>query len=440
MLKRKNIILSVVSIFILIAIAAGGWYIFSKEKGMISNYLNFTQERVRANVDLQPKSQKEAHYVGSQKCAECHAEEHKMSQHSMHSKMIQDVKKDPSVIVADFSKLPADADFKLEDIRYTVGSKFKQRYMIPKEFKGKKDYILGNYQWNSELKKWQSYKLYKSWYGKAFKGTNADMPTSLTCDGCHFVGYMSDEKRVEPAIKCETCHGPGSTHSDAPKTAMYKTSEVDPKRSNEVCFQCHMRNRDKRMETKGIQELFEDAKDYPAGYEPGQPLSDYKLSAPFAYGFETKEFWGNGAGKKNRTQGNEYVRSSMYKYGVTCADCHNPHTAGNTAVKPEGDKLCMTCHTFGGTTGPHQKDLESHTRHKADSTGSSCIECHMPKVAKHTGKSPITVRTHLFAFIYPDETRKHGVPNGCNACHKEETLEWSEKYLKEWGMKTWDKK
>ena len=34
----------------------------------------------------------------------------------MHTKMIQEVKKDPSVIVADFSKLPEDADFELENI------------------------------------------------------------------------------------------------------------------------------------------------------------------------------------------------------------------------------------------------------------------------------------------------------------------------------------
>jgi len=436
MFKKFIVIFIILGIFLLIGV---GGYFVSKERAIIGNYLGFTQERVRANVDLQPQQQQKSHYVGSQKCAECHRKEHEMSQHSMHSKMIQDVKKDPSVIVADFSKLPADANFKLEDIQYTIGSKFKQRYMIPKDFKGKADYVIGNYQWNSELKKWQSYKLQKSWYGKAFKGSNEDMPTSLTCDGCHFVGYMSDEKRVEPAIKCESCHGPGSEHIKEPKNAMYKTSDVDPKRSNEICFQCHLRNRDKRMETQGLQELFEQVKDYPAGYQPGKPLSDYKLAAPFAYGFETKEFWGNGAAKKNRTQGNEFVRSSMYKHGVTCVNCHSPHLAGNTAKNPLGDQLCMTCHAFGASIGPHQKDLQAHTRHKPDSQGSSCIECHMPKVAKHTGKSPTTVRTHLFAFIYPDETRKHGVPNGCNSCHGDETLEWSEKHLKDWGMKTWER-
>ncbi len=437
MLKRNIIIVMTLIIIIAIGLAT---YFFLQEKGIIGNYLKFTQDRVRTEVDLQPKAQKKAHYVGSQKCAECHSKEHKMSLHSMHSKMIQDVKKDPTVIVANFDKLPTDANFKLEDIRYTIGSKFKQRYMIRKDFKGKEDYVIGNYQWNSELKKWQAYKLQKSWYGKAFKGTNSDMPTSLTCDGCHFVGFMSGSKRVEPAIKCESCHGAGSEHIKAPETAMYKTTAADPQRSNEVCLQCHMRNRDKRMESQTLNELFEQVKDYPAGYEPGKPLKDYKLPAPFHAGFESKVFWGNGAAKKNRTQGNEFVRSTMYKHGVTCVSCHNPHLASNTAEKPDGDKSCMTCHAFGASIGPHQSSLEAHTRHKADSKGSSCIECHMPKVAKHTGKSPLTVRTHLFAFIFPDETRKHGVPNACNSCHKDKDLDWSEKQLDDWGMMSWEKK
>ncbi len=99
----------------------------------------------------------------------------------------------------------------------------------------------------------------------------------------------------------------------------------------------------------------------------------------------------------------------------------------------------MTCHGFGSSVGPHQADLKAHTRHSAEGEGSSCIGCHMPKTGKHTGRSPLTVRTHAFGFITPDETRKFGVPNGCTSCHthKDETLDWAEEHLKAWGKARW---
>ena len=433
MLKKILIMLLIIIIGLVV-------YAYFQERALFSNYKALTKERVRSSADLQPKSQKKASYVGSKKCAECHEKNYDLNKKSMHAKMIQDVRKNPSVIVADFSTLPADADFKREDIVYTIGSKFKQRYMLKSTFNGKQDYIIGNYQWNSELKKWQKYKTFKSWYAGAFNHDNKQTPTSLTCDGCHFVGYMSTEKRIEPAIRCESCHGPGSQHVDDPDSPIYRATNFDSHRTTEVCLQCHMRNRDKRLESSSVEELFNQAKDYPTGFEPGKPLIDYKMPAPFSLGVDTKEFWGNGAAKKNRTQGNEFVRSGMYKHGVSCVDCHNPHSADNTAKNPRGDASCMTCHAFGSLNGPHQPTIEAHTKHKADSKGSSCIECHMPKVAKHTGKSPVTVRTHLFGFIYPSETKKYGVPNACNSCHKDKSIEWSEKHLKQWGMTSWEAK
>jgi hypothetical protein len=66
----------------------------------------------------------------------------------------------------------------------------------------------------------------------------------------------------------------------------------------------------------------------------------------------------------------------------------------------------------------------------------------MPKVGKHTGKSPITVRTHIFGFITPNETKKFNMPdetNACYACHKDKTLDSLQENLKEWGKLAWEK-
>ena len=410
----------------------------------ITNYYSqLTKTRVGLKVDLQPDSQKDAKFAGSKKCQECHEENFKDWKDSMHSKMIQNIKKDPSVVVADFGKLPKDADFKLEDAIYTIGSKFKQRYMIPAIIDGKEDFRLGNYQWNTQTKKWQHFKPYKYWYKNSYPHDNRAFPTSTTCDGCHFTGYMSTKNRVELSIACESCHGPGSRHVENPKSKIYKASLQDPIRTNEVCLQCHMRNRDKRLDhNETAKSLWMKAVDYPQGFEAGKPLIEYKKAAPFKLGVETKEFWANGAAKKNRTQGNEYVRDAMYKHGVTCINCHNPHKLTNTAQKPEGNNACMKCHTFGSVIGPHQPSLEAHTHHKPDSKGSQCIECHMPKTAKHTGKSPLTVRSHMFRFVSPKETKHYNMPsktNACFSCHEDKSLEQLQRDLESWGMIEWDK-
>ena len=68
----------------------------------------------------------------------------------------------------------------------------------------------------------------------------------------------------------------------------------------------------------------------------------------------------------------------------------------------------------------------------------------MPKVGKHTGKSPITVRTHLFGFVTPAETQKYDMPdetNACYACHKaDRSMSTLQKDLEKWGMVGWDKR
>ena len=439
-MKMKKIVLFI----LMIVVAVVGYFGYVNAAKIYPFYVQLTQERVGVAVDLQAPEQKEAHFVGQAKCQECHKEQHAGWSHSRHPKMIQDLKKDPSVVVADFSKLPSDANFLLKDAVYTVGGKFKQRYMMRKDINGTEDYVLGNYQWNVQTQKWQKFKPWKYWYKTAYPHDNEKLPTSRACDGCHFTGFMSTEKRVDTGISCEACHGPASEHVKNPESQVYKASLSDPVRQNEVCLQCHMRNRDKRLEEQNMSAIYGDARDYPFGYEAGKPLRDYKMVAPFVMGHETKEFYANGAAKKNRTQGNEFVHSMKGKHGITCINCHNPHTLQPTAEKNTGNDLCMKCHTFGSIIGPHQETLEAHTHHKAESKGSLCVECHMPKVARHTGKSPLTVRSHLFGFTTPDETINYNMPhetNACFACHKKDRdMPTLQEDLEKWGMVSWDKR
>ncbi len=444
--KLLGIVLVVIMIFAVYFVYDRGFYkIVSFQKQLL-------RERVGSEIDLQRVGQNEAQFVGSSKCLECHEENHSKWSHSKHPRMVQDIKKNPSAVVADFSKLPSNANFALEDAVYTIGGKFKQRFMMRKDINGSEDYVLGNYQWNVQTKKWQGFKPWKYWYKDAYSHDNNALPTSRACDGCHFTGFMSKEIRVETGIGCESCHGPASKHVQNPDSQVYLASLSDPIRQNEVCLQCHMRNRDMRLKDHNMSEIFGDARDYPFGYEAGKPLTAYKLPAPFTMGTETKEFYANGVGKKNRTQGNEFVHSIKSKHGITCINCHNPHTLEPTAQKNSGNALCMKCHSFGSIIGPHQDSLEKHTHHKRDSKGSLCVECHMPKTGRHTGKSPLTVRSHMFGFTTPNETIKYKMPhetNACFACHKKDKVNSEAKKrdmktlqedLESWGMVGWDKR
>ena len=68
----------------------------------------------------------------------------------------------------------------------------------------------------------------------------------------------------------------------------------------------------------------------------------------------------------------------------------------------------------------------------------------MPKVGRHTGKSPITVRSHLFGFTTPDQTTNYNMPpetNACFACHaKDRDMHTLQDDLEKWGMVSWDKR
>jgi len=66
------------------------WVVF--EPKIAPYYVQLTKTRVGLSVDLQPEAQKEAHFVGSKRCGKCHEENYREWKHSMHSKMIQEIK------------------------------------------------------------------------------------------------------------------------------------------------------------------------------------------------------------------------------------------------------------------------------------------------------------------------------------------------------------
>lgn len=367
-------------------------------------------------------------YVGSKACKICHRENYDGWKTTYHSKYIQDPKT-PGALVADFSIKDEDRTFELEDVDLLIGSRFKQRFMK----RIGNDYYMLPAQWNVATKEWVRYFPEDEWWCEYYPRDWKQRPNSKLCDGCHTVGMMTTgDKFIEWNIACEQCHGPGEEHAYAPSMDnIINPAKLPFDKANDVCFDCHAENLipQEFLEKYGI-------RDYPVGYKPGEDLVKYKVLAPFIPGKETNVFFRSGIAKKNRAQGNDFVRSTMYKRGIKCFSCHNPHNGRYTAMvyKP-GNALCLTCHGEGSTSGPYVSNISEHTHHKPDSPGSQCIECHMPKIGKNAVE--LESRSHAFNFEYvsPEQTILYGQPNACNRCHQDKTPKWALESLKSWGGK-----
>ena len=113
---------------------------------------------------------------------------------------------------------------------------------------------------------------------------------------------------------------------------------------------------------------------------------------------------------------------------LTCVTCHNPHeTIGRRWKKTvEQDRdSCVKCH-------PHYANpvvAQSHTRHPASSSGSQCMNCHMPKINEGIGDM---VRTHTIFKPTNVKMLEANQPNACNMCHVKESIDWTLQHLVQW--------
>ena len=90
-------------------------------------------------------------------------------------------------------------------------------------------------------------------------------------------------------------------------------------------------------------------------------------------------------------------------------------------------QMCVQCHDAPRFTS----DLQSHTHHAPDSSGSSCLNCHMPNKAYALLGA---IRSHQIDAPNLRSSAELGVPNACNLCHLDQTLEWTNRHLTQrWG-------
>ncbi len=364
-------------------------------------------------------------YVGSAACKTCHGSIYARWVKTRMANVVRDPREHPDAIIPDLSRPDPLVKFSKDDIAFVYGSKWKQRYFK----KVGDDYYAFPAQWDVTHRIWRPYVVQPGtdWWVRFYPGDNFQRPTGPLCDGCHSVNYNIATHRVsEWNVGCEKCHGPGGEHVKQPlRSNIVNPARLDYVQANDVCIQCHSQGQPLNNPIQGKYY------DWPVGFRVGLRLSDYWKLEEHKLGETSFTHFAYGTAHKNRMQGNDFVTSLMYTHGVACFSCHDVHGTENNAdlVKP-ASVLCLECHSPNSPNGPHAASIEQHTHHKAGSSGSECIACHMPQIQQTI--ADVNVRAHTFRFITPAKTETLKVPNACNTCHKDKSTAWASEALKNW--------
>lgn len=367
-----------------------------------------------------------AHYVGSSACEKCHANIYERWRKTPMANVVRDPRSHPDAIIPDLSSNNI-ARFTEDKIAFVYGSVWKQRYFT----KIGDDYFPLPVQWDIATHQWLPYRvpsLGGDWWGAVYPPDNMKRPTGPTCDGCHSVEYNIQTKQVaEWNVGCERCHGPGSDHVAHPSRGnILNPAQMDSIAENDTCIQCHSQG---QPLTNPIQSKYYD---WPVGYHAGLQLQDYWRLEDCTLGETTFYYFPDCTAHKNRMQGNDFAQSVMYRRGITCSSCHDVHGTRNYAqLRKPPEEICLDCHGPQSPNGPHTATLEEHTHHKAGSSGSQCVACHMPAIESE-GVPGAMVHAHTFRFIYPQMTGKYQIPNPCSSCHQDKSTAWAEEAMSHW--------
>lgn len=272
--------------------------------------------------------------------------------------------------------------------------------------------------------------------------TGRGMNWNSMCAGCHNTRVQKnynektdsfDTEMAERGVGCEACHGPMRAHTEWQRE-FAKSGKKDPTlgklpaaRVVDNCGFCHARRGD-----------------LTGDFKPGDAFSDdMELEIPGA----SEVFYADGQVHEEDYEYAAFLGSRMHARGVSCGDCHNPHSA--KTILP-GNWLCMRCHNGTYTNAPiidpvrhsHHRvfgysaagvltnlDLTAYERGPVAETGGACVNCHMPQTVymqRHW--------RHDHGFTIPDPllTKEAGIPNACNRCHRDKDADWAQRYCDSW--------
>ena len=418
------------------------------------------EDKLRFDAEISNSS---LHFVGSEQCLSCHQAEHDAQLQSDHYRAME-IPTDKTVL-GDFNNATFtyngissrfytkdgqfwintdSADGSLQDyqVQYTFGFDPLQQYLL--ELDGGRLQAL-SIAWDTRSKKdggqrW--YHLYPEQhidFKDELHWTGINQNWNFQCASCHSTHLQKNYDPLaqsfnttwsERNVSCEACHGPASEHlSWATQQSDWETvinkgltlsfDERDnvqwlkndttgsPSRNTvlnshkeiETCGRCHSR-------ASIIKEDF----------VHGQPL----LDTHHVTLLNQQRYHPDGQIDDEVYVYGSFLQSKMYQQGVTCSDCHSPHTQ---QLRAQGNALCLSCHSAD------KFESEQHHFHPLQSTGASCVACHMPS---KTYMGVDERHDHSLRIPRPDLSLRLGTPNACTQCHSDQSDQWATKQVIAW--------
>jgi tetratricopeptide (TPR) repeat protein len=433
--------------------AAGAWFVAKRVRATSSS----------ARSTTSAASEVPSSFVGHAVCASCHAREAAAWQGSDHQRAMQPAT--AATVLGDFTRasfthagvtstfsqrgskylVRTDGpDGALHDyaITHTFGVAPLQQYLV--EFPGGRLQAL-HVAWDSRPASVGGQRWFhllpdeKIDHDDPLHWTGATENWNYMCSDCHSTNVRKSwseqtqsysTRFAEMSVSCEACHGPGSQHvawaaappelqrSDDRKGLAIalderagvfwartppanKPSRSRPRTSDqeiEMCARCHSR--------RGL--IHEDA-------VHGQPVEDdYRVAL-----LDDDLYHPDGQIKGEVYEYGSFIQSRMFAEGVTCSDCHDPHSQ---RLRAPGDGVCMQCHEPSYATTKHHFHAEA-------SAGARCVSCHMPATTYMVVDAR---RDHSIRVPRPDQSVSLGVPNACNTCHQDRTAAWAAETVERW--------
>ena len=390
-------------------------------------------------------------YVDEAACAECHQAEHEAWSGSHHDLAMQPTTAE--TVLGDFGDATfthqgmtsrfftrdgrfyvntegADGQFADFELAYTFGVEPLQQYLAP--FPGGRLQGL-TIAWDTRRGEW--FHLYPDeriapddplhWTGR-YQTWNA------MCAECHSTNLRknydvaSDTYRTvwdALDVGCQACHGPGEHHvewarsgasgptdGEAAAGLVVDLDDGGPETEIQACAGCHAHRQRISATDRHARPFLDDF--LPSTLRDGLYFPDGQIR-------DEVYVWGS------------FAQSRMYRAGVRCSNCHDPHDLDPAA---EGNAVCLQCHRETPverfpTLQPGRYDTPAHHFHPPESVGAQCVSCHMP-ARRYMGVDER--RDHGFRVPRPDLSVALGTPNACTACHTGETDEWAAGRAAEW--------
>ncbi len=333
-------------------------------------------------------------------------------------------------------------------VRYTFGVYPLQQYLV--ELPGGKLQAL-SVAWDSRPRDEGGQRWFHVYgdddidYTDVLHWTQPSQNWETMCADCHSTGlvkrYDVDQDRFDTGwqeidVSCEACHGPGKSHvawagdpggyaasggtgkglavsldersgvgwrfDDQADTAM-RSMPGGSGREVTACAPCHSR-RSMIAAEDNFGGRFLDAY-LPASIEPPLYYLDGQIrDEVYVYG--------------------SFLQSRMHQQGVTCSDCHDPHSL---ELRAPASEVCAQCHNR------QRYAAREHTLHAPGSTGASCIECHMPPT---TYMQVDPRHDHSFRVPKLEFTTLLNLPDPCARCHADRDAGWALDIMREAGRAT----